>query len=240
LSSDSIWTVFSDDVSTTTTTTVTGLTNNLSYDLRVSAVNAVGQGSASSTSATPVAPPSSNSGGGSSGGGGGGGGGDVSIIYNNRPPVNNTQTCLLGQKFNITTGQACTPVNNTQTCLPGQKFNITTGQACTSFTNTNNTVQSTDSSLARELISAGIPTGFRFNKDYSVGSSNIEILYLQVFLNRAGFPVAKSGVGSKGLENKRFGPATAAALAKFQKANNITPAVGYFGKKTRNIINSKM
>ncbi|MEI6490838.1 MAG: peptidoglycan-binding domain-containing protein [bacterium] len=104
----------------------------------------------------------------------------------------------------------------------------------------NNTVQSTDSSMSRELISAGIPTGFRFNKNYAIGSSNTDILYLQVFLNRAGFPVAKSGFGSKGLEKKRFGPATAAALAKFQKANNITPAVGYFGNKTRNIINSKI
>ena len=145
---------------------------------------------------------------------GGGSGGDVNIIYNNR-----------------------TPVNNTQTCLPGHKFNITTGQACTVL-GTNNTVQSTDSSLARELISAGVPTGFRFNKNYAIGSSNTDILYLQVFLNRVGFPVAKSGIGSKGLENKRFGPATLSALIKFQKANNIKPAVGYLGPITRNFINS--
>ena len=48
--------------------------------------------------------------------------------------------------------------------------------------------------------------------------------------------VAKKGVGSKGRENTRFGPATKAALVRFQKANNIIPAVGYFGPMTRNSI----
>ena len=68
LSSDSIWAVFADAISTATTITVTGLTNNLSYDFRVSAVNVVGQGPVNSTSATSVTPPT-NTGGGSSGGG---------------------------------------------------------------------------------------------------------------------------------------------------------------------------
>lgn len=49
LSSDSSWSTFADGVSTGTTGTVTGLTNGSSYDFRVSAVNAIGQGSASGT-----------------------------------------------------------------------------------------------------------------------------------------------------------------------------------------------
>ncbi len=42
-SEPTIWTTFVDGLSTNTTTTVTGLTNGLSYDFRVSAVNAMGQ-----------------------------------------------------------------------------------------------------------------------------------------------------------------------------------------------------
>ena len=53
------YTLFSDTVSTTTSVTVTGLTNGTAYYFKVAAVNAVGDGalSAASTSSTPVAPP---------------------------------------------------------------------------------------------------------------------------------------------------------------------------------------
>ncbi len=51
------WTTFSDGTSTSTSTTVTGLTNALSYNFRVSAINAVGTSTPSSTAtATPTAP----------------------------------------------------------------------------------------------------------------------------------------------------------------------------------------
>jgi hypothetical protein len=52
------WTVFSDGVSTTTSTTITGLTNGTAYDVRISAINAIGTGNASTAvTATPgVAP----------------------------------------------------------------------------------------------------------------------------------------------------------------------------------------
>lgn len=51
------WTTFADGTSTDITTTVTGLTNNLLYNFRISAINGVGTGTASSTvSATPTAP----------------------------------------------------------------------------------------------------------------------------------------------------------------------------------------
>jgi hypothetical protein len=73
LSSDSNWAVFATPVSTATTATVTGLTNNVSYDFEVSAVNAIGQSIVNSASATlpPNAPVYSS----------GGGGGGSSIYY---------------------------------------------------------------------------------------------------------------------------------------------------------------
>jgi hypothetical protein len=51
------WTTFADGISTSTSTTVTGLTNGVSYIFRVAAVNGAGTGnySASSNSVTPLA-----------------------------------------------------------------------------------------------------------------------------------------------------------------------------------------
>jgi len=70
LTSGATWTVFADGISTANTVTVTGLTNNLSYDFRISAANAVGQSVVNATSATLPAdavspnPPASSGGGG--------------------------------------------------------------------------------------------------------------------------------------------------------------------------------
>ena len=55
--SGSTWNTFADGSSTTTSATVTGLANGISYEFRVSAVNSKGTGTASDTvSSTPIAP----------------------------------------------------------------------------------------------------------------------------------------------------------------------------------------
>jgi hypothetical protein len=77
-----------------------------------------------------------------------------------------------------------------------------------------------------------------FTHDFTVGGKGSDVKALQQFLNTHGFPVAKSGLGSAGNETTFFGAGTKAALIKFQKANGITPAAGYFGPKTRAKINS--
>ena len=58
-SASGTYTLFSDTVSTTTSVTVTGLTNGTAYFFKIAAVNSVGDSalSAASTSSTPAAPP---------------------------------------------------------------------------------------------------------------------------------------------------------------------------------------
>ena len=72
-----------------------------------------------------------------------------------------------------------------------------------------------------------------FKTDLTMGSLGEEVRALQQYLNAHGYTVSSTGAGSKGNETTRFGGLTKAALIKFQKAKGITPAVGYFGPKTR-------
>ncbi|MFA5024766.1 MAG: peptidoglycan-binding protein [Patescibacteria group bacterium] len=76
------------------------------------------------------------------------------------------------------------------------------------------------------------------NQDLSIGSVNANVKLLQQFLNCYGFSLASSGPGSKGNETTVFGSLTQAALAKFQAANSISPAQGYFGAITRAYLQS--
>jgi peptidoglycan hydrolase-like protein with peptidoglycan-binding domain len=72
-----------------------------------------------------------------------------------------------------------------------------------------------------------------FTRDLTIGSEGDDVKNLQVYLNSHGFPIAPTGAGSSGYETGYFGILTQAALARFQKANGITPAIGYFGPVTR-------
>lgn len=75
-----------------------------------------------------------------------------------------------------------------------------------------------------------------FSRDLLSDTVHPEVKCLQQFLNTHGFILAKSGAGSPGQETTKFGALTRLALIKFQKANKITPAVGYFGPVTREVV----
>jgi len=65
------------------------------------------------------------------------------------------------------------------------------------------------------------------------GSTGADVLALQKFLNaNAATQVSVSGAGSPGLETTFFGPATAAAVKKFQTLNNVS-SIGIVGPQTR-------
>ncbi|MDD4412748.1 MAG: DUF2341 domain-containing protein [Patescibacteria group bacterium] len=77
---------------------------------------------------------------------------------------------------------------------------------------------------------------FNFKKDLKLGMEAPDVEELQKFLNSNGFLIAAKGIGSPGNESNYFGRMTSAALARFQKANNISPAIGVFGPITRKAI----
>lgn len=82
-----------------------------------------------------------------------------------------------------------------------------------------------------QVSQSNIPVG-----DLQYGMFGDDVKLLQQLLNKNGFPVSLSGVGSLGNETNYFGTLTKNALAKFQEANNITPSAGYFGPKTRAVM----
>lgn len=81
--------------------------------------------------------------------------------------------------------------------------------------------------------SSGSSSSVSFTRNLTVGSTGNDVKSLQIFLNSKGFVVAASGAGSPGNESTYFGAKTKAALAKYQAANGISPASGFFGPITR-------
>lgn len=72
------------------------------------------------------------------------------------------------------------------------------------------------------------------SRDLQQGSTGADVMALQVYLNgSASTQVAVTGAGSPGNETQTFGPATKAAVIKFQSANGVSPAAGYVGPLTR-------
>ncbi len=83
---------------------------------------------------------------------------------------------------------------------------------------------------------------YTWTRDLKTGATGADVKMLQQFLNaNADTRVAATGAGSAGMETENFGPATAAAVSKFQvmhRADILTPAgltnpTGFFGPSTR-------
>lgn len=93
----------------------------------------------------------------------------------------------------------------------------------------------------QSVIKVNVPNGDMLkivNKDLEKGARGSEVSSLQAYLNAHGFIVSVTGDGSPGKETTYFGLLTQSALARFQAAHNIYPAIGYFGPKTRAYINN--
>lgn len=83
---------------------------------------------------------------------------------------------------------------------------------------------------------SGTATACTFTKSLYLGVRDPQVKCLQQYLNNlagATYDVALSGPGSPGNETVYFGAKTKAAVAKWQAANNVSPAAGYFGAISR-------
>ncbi|PCI30548.1 hypothetical protein COB52_01455 [Candidatus Kaiserbacteria bacterium] len=83
------------------------------------------------------------------------------------------------------------------------------------------------------VVTPAAPTTYVWSRSLDIGAKGNDVMELQKFLNSNGFSVTASGAGSQGNETTYFGSATRTALAKYQEAKGISPAVGYFGPLTR-------
>jgi len=71
-----------------------------------------------------------------------------------------------------------------------------------------------------------------FNRNLTVGMSGYDVQCLQNFLKARGF--------FQGDTTDFFGRKTMAAVSAFQKANGISPVLGFFGQATRALVNSQL
>ncbi len=82
-----------------------------------------------------------------------------------------------------------------------------------------------------EALKGGSSMSTTFTMDLTIGSTGAEVTALQNWLISKSYSIPAGATGY-------FGTQTQAALAAFQAANGITPAVGYFGPITRAKVNS--
>ncbi len=88
----------------------------------------------------------------------------------------------------------------------------------------------------------------RFLRSLRQGDRGNDVRALQIYLNRQGFLVAKSGPGSLGQETTFFGSATARAVSTFQEAHAkeilqpyaLSKGTGIFGVLMRALINATL
>jgi parallel beta-helix repeat protein len=113
------------------------------------------------------------------------------------------------------------------------------GASTTAYLNSLNKVPSTVVAVPNAFVSGATTVSGEtaFDRSLAVGNTGNDVKTLQEFLNTHGFTIASKGAGSPGHETKLFGSLTKKALVNFQKANDITPAIGFFGPITRAKIN---
>ena len=126
------------------------------------------------------------------------------------------------------------PSTDMTDCKTGDMFSATTGARCSGSTS------------PTTPTTPVVPSVTTFTKVLNQGMTDPEVKLLQTYLNTHGTPVALMGVGSKGMETNFFGPATKAALIRFQELNakdiltplGLTKGTGVLAAKTIAFMNA--
>ncbi len=220
LQSASAMTISAPNLSVTTEPAIGGITAVCSSGVKTITIPAVTGANTvtvvpSGTACTNDTSSTSSGGGGpvglvGSGGGGGGGGGSAPVVIPapSTPPASTPSS----------SGLSTTQVDAILSLL-------------SSFGADQATIDNVKLALSGKATTGTVTAAFARNLEF--GMTGEDVKALQQWLNANGYRVASSGPGSPGNETTKFGGATRSALIKFQKANGITPAVGYFGPKTR-------
>lgn len=88
--------------------------------------------------------------------------------------------------------------------------------------------------LGAMLVAGSSSAAMTWSRSLSLGARGADVKNLQVFLNMcADTKVAVSGAGSPGMETTYFGPATKAAVIKWQTLRGVSPQSGLFGPLSR-------
>lgn len=199
-------------------TSLTGLVCATTYHVQAYAINSQGMGTASDVSFTTSACSTSGGSGGSSGVGASGGGGAVVVV----PPVVNSPLVPVP---GCPVGFVCTP---TPGALQQPQSPTPVGV----------------NPIAAQVFANMGKAGVMIVNIQSPGRRNVEIINIQKILNvDPSTRVAAQGPGSPGKETNLFGPATRAAVQKFQLKYGIVKSsrdqgYGVVGPKTKAMMNA--
>ena len=196
----------------------TGLDNGTTYYYKITSLNASGESAASGAVLATT-----------SGGGGGGGG---SAAPSATPTATTPATTPVA-----TAPVAIAPATTASSGIGAQISALATtlksliAQLEAQGGSISDAIKAQVNALIIATPAAGVSAVSSFSSDLDVGATGADVSALQNLLLKKGYSIPAGATGF-------FGGQTKAAVVEYQKANGISPAIGFFGPKTRAHVNA--